>query len=112
MRVGAAYLFSNLTPGCYKVQFATPAGFTASPANVGANDAIDSDAVGGVTGNYTLNSGDSNLTVDAGFPPASGSLSITKTANTTTYTSAGQVIVHLRRPNTGSAGADRSVYRR
>ena len=48
------------------MQFGTPAGFTPSPANVG-NDATDSDAVGGVTGNYTLASGETNLTVDAGF---------------------------------------------
>jgi hypothetical protein len=60
------YLFSNLVPGCYKVQFGTPAGMLASPANVG-NDAADSDSVGGVTGNYTLAPGETNLTVDAGF---------------------------------------------
>jgi hypothetical protein len=61
------YLFSNLVPSCYKVTFATPAGYTASPANVGANDAVDSDSVGGTTGNYTLSPGETNLTVDAGF---------------------------------------------
>ena len=60
------YLFDNLTPGCYKVQFATPAGFVASPANVGA-DATDSDSVGGTTGNYVLDAGETDLTVDAGF---------------------------------------------
>ena len=60
------YLFSNLAPGCYKVQFGTPAGFVASPANIGA-DAADSDSVGGITGNYTLTAGETNLTVDAGF---------------------------------------------
>jgi hypothetical protein len=64
------YLFTDLMPGCYKVQFATPAGMTPSPANAGG-DAVDSDSVGGVTGNYVLNAGDVNLTVDAGFfvPP-------------------------------------------
>ena len=41
-----AYLFSGLTPGCYYVSFATPAGYTPSPANQGADDA-DSDAVTG-----------------------------------------------------------------
>ena len=60
------YLFTGLAPGCYKVQFGTPAGFTPSPANVGG-DATDSDSVGGVTGNYTLVAGETNLTVDAGF---------------------------------------------
>jgi hypothetical protein len=61
------YLFTNLLPGCYKVTFGTPTGYTASPANVGANDAVDSDSVGGTTGNYTLVAGETNLTVDAGF---------------------------------------------
>ena len=61
------YLFSNLLPGCYRVAFATPAGMTPSPANSGADDAVDSDSVGGVSGNYTLSAGESNLTVDAGF---------------------------------------------
>ena len=65
--VNGKYLFSNLLPGCYRVAFATPAGMTASPANSGANDALDSDSVGGVTGNYTLVAGETNLTVDAGF---------------------------------------------
>jgi hypothetical protein len=60
------YLFSNLVPGCYYVTFGTPAGMTASPSNVG-NDALDSDSVGGTTGNYILSSGETNLTVDAGF---------------------------------------------
>jgi uncharacterized repeat protein (TIGR01451 family) len=61
------YLFPNLTPDCYKVQFATPAGFTPSAADQGSNDAADSDSSGGLTGNYTLAPGDNNLTVDAGF---------------------------------------------
>jgi hypothetical protein len=61
------YQFSGLVPGCYKVQFGTPAGYVATVPNQGGDDAVDSDAVGGVTGNYTLASGDSNQTVDAGF---------------------------------------------
>ena len=60
------YLFSNLVPGCYKVQFTTPATFTPTTANAGG-DALDSDSVGGITGNYNLASGETNLTVDAGF---------------------------------------------
>ena len=43
-----------------QLQFATPAGYTATTANQGA-DATDSDAVGGVSGNYTLVSGQSDL---------------------------------------------------
>jgi protocatechuate 3,4-dioxygenase beta subunit len=70
--VNGYYLFTNLKPGCYKVHFGTPPGYVSSPANQGGDDTKDSDAVAGVSGNYTLNSGDSDLTVDAGFyKPAS-----------------------------------------
>jgi hypothetical protein len=65
---GGLYQFSNLAPGCYYVKFTTPSGFTASLANVGANDSVDSD--GTTTGQYTLASGDNNTTVDAGFVAA------------------------------------------
>ena len=64
-----AYLFTSLTPGCYNVRFDTPAGFVAAPANLGA-DTSDSDAVGGVTGNYVLNSGDTELDGGRRLPQA------------------------------------------
>ncbi|MGL5077338.1 MAG: SdrD B-like domain-containing protein, partial [Waterburya sp.] len=66
---GGNYQFTNLTPGTYSVTFTKPAGFTASPANSSTDDTLDSDAntATGATGVYTLNSGDSNQTVDAGF---------------------------------------------
>ena len=68
---GGWYLFDNLMPGCYRVKFDTPAGYTPTQANQG-NDASDSDAVSGITGNYTLGPGGSDLTADAGFyKPAS-----------------------------------------
>jgi protocatechuate 3,4-dioxygenase beta subunit len=61
-----AYSFTGLLPGSYSVQFTTPSGYVATTANSGA-DASDSDAVGGVTGSYTLASGETNNTIDAGF---------------------------------------------
>ncbi|MDO9226346.1 MAG: SdrD B-like domain-containing protein [Pseudomonadota bacterium] len=61
------YNFAGVPPGTYHVVFETPSGYVATTANVGGDDSTDSDAVGGVTGCYTLNSGDSNTTVDAGF---------------------------------------------
>src|SRR5436190_389015 len=78
---GGFYQFTNLVPGCYRVQFATPGSLTPTAANQGLNDATDSDAVGGVTGNYTLNSGDNNLTVDAGFYSLPPGLTLVKSAN-------------------------------
>ncbi len=64
---GGLYNFTGLPPGTYHVVFETPNGFVQTVANVG-NDASDSDAgVGGQTACYTLSTGQSNTTVDAGF---------------------------------------------
>ncbi|GAB2558358.1 SdrD B-like domain-containing protein [Spirosoma areae] len=62
------YSFTGLTPGVpYSVSFTTPAGYSATAPNVGANDGLDSDPVGGVTAPVTLTSGENNTTLDAGF---------------------------------------------
>jgi protocatechuate 3,4-dioxygenase beta subunit len=61
------YQFANLVPGTYHVKFLAPGGALFTTVDVG-NDALDSDANGsGITGCYTLNSGDKVTTVDAGF---------------------------------------------
>ena len=62
------YLFTNLIPGTYKVQFGTASGYARTTANAG-NDAKDSDAdlTNGTTGSYVLAQGDMNMTVDAGY---------------------------------------------
>jgi protocatechuate 3,4-dioxygenase beta subunit len=63
------YLFANLTPGTYAVEFVAPAGHTTSPQDQGGDDALDSDAdtTTGRTTNVNLASGDVNLTLDAGY---------------------------------------------
>ncbi len=68
------YQFTGIAPGTYTVQFLAVAGFGVSPANVGSNDAIDSDVntTGAVT--VTLTAGESNQTIDAGFCPTTLSL--------------------------------------
>ncbi|MDB9527237.1 SdrD B-like domain-containing protein [Oscillatoria sp. CS-180] len=59
------YEFTVL-PGDYKVQFETPDGFDmASPANVGGDDAIDSD--GPISDVISLDPGDVDPTIDSGF---------------------------------------------
>jgi hypothetical protein len=65
------YSFTELTPGDYKVMFTTPTDFTASPANEGVNDEVDSDAVGGMTDIISLETGETDNSNDAGFvaPP-------------------------------------------
>lgn len=84
--VSGYYMFGDLAPGCYKVQFATPAGYVRTLANVNGTtpggDSVDSDSVSGTTGNYQLTSGEHNTTADAGFYQASPGLLLTKAAST------------------------------
>lgn len=63
------YLFENLEPSTYHVGFSLPTNYVFSAANQGADDATDSDpnVNTGMTTNYTLVAGDSNMTVDAGI---------------------------------------------
>jgi serine-aspartate repeat-containing protein C/D/E len=68
--VNGLYNFSGLKPGQYDVVFTSPAGYIFTKRDVSANalDSADSDASSaGITGCYTLNSGDANTTVDAGL---------------------------------------------
>ncbi|MBM6582028.1 carboxypeptidase regulatory-like domain-containing protein [Microvirga sp. BT689] len=62
-----AYSFNKVVPGTYSVEFAAPEGYTFSPNDQGASDALDSDAgSSGRTGVFTVTSGTSNLSLDAG----------------------------------------------
>jgi LPXTG-site transpeptidase (sortase) family protein len=66
---GGLYLFDNLIPGDYYVDFIPPAGYVLSPQDQGGNDAADSDAnpVNGQTVTTTLTAGETDLTWDAGL---------------------------------------------
>ncbi|MBK9510094.1 MAG: carboxypeptidase regulatory-like domain-containing protein [Cytophagaceae bacterium] len=63
------YEFSGLKPGDYSVTFTKPSGYTPTDVNQGTDDTKDSDAdkITGKTQTVTLNSGDNNPTLDAGF---------------------------------------------
>lgn len=62
------YLFSDLAPGDYSVAFILPEGFEFTAQDVG-DDAADSDAdpTTGMTGIYSLEAGETDLTADAGL---------------------------------------------
>ena len=65
------YLFTNLKPGTYSVQFdktTLPAGYTITSRNVGGNEALDSDAnpADGKTAQTVLESGESDRSWDMG----------------------------------------------
>jgi LPXTG-site transpeptidase (sortase) family protein len=79
------YQFTGLIPGTYSVQFVAPSGFSFSPQNAGSDDALDSDAdtTTGITGSYTLTSGQYNDTVDAGlYQPT---ISVDKSVSSITF---------------------------
>lgn len=63
------YLFDNLNPGDYFVEFVPPAGYQRSPQDQGINDGADSDAdlTSGRTVVTTLAAGERDLTWDAGI---------------------------------------------
>jgi protocatechuate 3,4-dioxygenase beta subunit len=63
------YLFDNLNADTYHVGFTLPANYVFSPKDQGGNDATDSDPnlLTGLTGDYVIIVGDSNMTVDAGI---------------------------------------------
>lgn len=64
-----AYGFCDLIPGSYYLVFSKPASYTSSPANLGGDDAKDSDAdaATGKTACETLTPGEKNNDYDAGF---------------------------------------------
>ncbi|MCB1759812.1 MAG: RICIN domain-containing protein [Gammaproteobacteria bacterium] len=61
------YLFSGLMPGCYRVEFTAPAGFSVTTRQVDGNpdSGVNSDAA--VSDDVELESAESNLTIDAGY---------------------------------------------
>ena len=62
------YLFTNLPPATYYVEFILPPGYEFIVQDFGSVDMEDSDAdvTTGITDPFTLNSGEVNLTIDAG----------------------------------------------
>lgn len=66
---GGGYVFADLTPGCYIVEFEPPAGYVLSMAGAGGDDAVDSDAddTSGRSPQITLVAGEFNPTIDAGI---------------------------------------------
>ena len=67
------YLFNDLTPDAYRIQFTAPTGFVIVAKDAGGDDSKDSDAssTSGMTRVFTLVPGDKNLTIDCGLYNAS-----------------------------------------
>lgn len=65
------YRFANVHPGSYRLVFRAPTNFVGALAGLGGNT-LDSDVdpITGATPCFALRSGETNLTIDAGFVPA------------------------------------------
>ena len=62
------YLFSNLVPGDYKVEFVKPSGYAFAKQDIGADGSdSDADTTTGLTVTTTLLSGENDLSWDAGL---------------------------------------------
>ncbi len=95
------YLFDDLVPGTYKITFASPgASFELSPQDQGGDDTKDSDAAPGtlMTINTVLESGETDLTWDAGFYEPMPKIDLEKFVNGEDADNAPGVIIIV--PNT------------
>lgn len=109
------YLFDNLIPSSYTIQFATiPNGVKWTTSNQGGNDMLDSDAIptGATTadgGTYTVLAGENKEAADAGLiPPASlsGMAFMDGKAN---FVNTADGIRNYQDPNDNASGADASL---
>jgi hypothetical protein len=109
------YLFSDLNPGSYFVEFVAPNGMVFSPMNQGIDDGKDSDAntTTGRTICVTLVAGQTDLTWDAGLftPPARGcTLTIGYWKNHAGFGPQADVVTPLLPIWLGTAGGGKSVH--
>lgn len=105
------YLFTELNPGSYKVEFVLPADYQFTVKDAG-DDAKDSDAdqVSGLTSCYTLVGGQTDLSVDAGIYQTSSQqgntdLRLTKTASVLNPKDGDQVTYTITVTNYGPSDA-------
>lgn len=102
------YLFENLLPGSYKLEFEAPNGYSFTGKNAGNDSSIDSDADGfGTTDCTDLVVDENDMTWDAGLVKDiySADISISKTASNMNPADGDQVIYTLTVTNHGPNNA-------
>ncbi len=97
--VSGFYLFDNLTPNAYSIQFILPtsgsfSSYAFTTALAGVDPSVDSDpnVSTGRTAQFSLTAGQALRTIDAGLVAVSGSTTTTTIVNTATTTTAATTI--------------------
>lgn len=109
--INGNYLFTNLNPGSYYVKFMLPTGYLFSPKDQGSNNNVDSDAdiITGKTVCFTLNSGQTDLSWDAGIyveqQVTQSDLSLTKVVDNATPNDGDNVTYTIQVTNNGPSNA-------
>ena len=98
------YFAQGMGPGTYTVQFFPPDGFQFSPqyARTDPDRDSDPDALSGITEPNVLGSGETNLSVDAGFYPTPGNLRLGKTVAPTNANVGDEIVFTLTVTNAGT----------
>ncbi len=99
-----SYLFTGLAPGDYVVKFIAPDNYDPTQQDQGTDDALDSDAdtTTGMTATISLGSGETNLTIDAGFIAMGPAIDIQKMPDLQIIPSGGTAVFQIVVTNTGN----------
>ncbi|MGD9612700.1 MAG: SdrD B-like domain-containing protein, partial [Kiritimatiellia bacterium] len=99
-----AYFAQGMGPGNYVVQFFPPDGYQLSPqyARTDPDRDSDPDALTGITESYVLGSGETNLSVDAGFFLTPGDLRLGKAVSPTNVNVGETIVFTLSATNAGT----------
>ncbi|NUN10954.1 MAG: carboxypeptidase regulatory-like domain-containing protein, partial [Ignavibacteriaceae bacterium] len=102
------YQFSNVPAGSYYVKFELPSGYVFAPANIGSDDAVDSDAdaLTGKTACQAFAGGTTDNTIDAGMFIGGANLQITKVADDTQVDCGQSVTYTITVTNNGPLAAN------
>lgn len=98
------YFAQGMGPGTYTVQFYPPDGYQFSPqyARTDPDRDSDPDSLSGITEPYALGSGQTNLSVDAGFYLTPGNLRLGKTVAPTNANVGDEIVFTLTVTNAGT----------